>query len=236
MDDSPRRIRNAPHKFTTRCALFDLDGTLVDTAPDLGYAANQVRIEQDLAPLPLDDYRTSASGGARGLLKVALDMTPEHGDYPARKESFLRHYREHLAHDSQLFPGVADMLARLELSGVRWGIVTNKIGALTRPLVQALGLAPRAVCVVCGDCTANPKPAPDPVLLAAEQAGFAPRDCIYVGDDLRDVQAGRAAGMRTVAAAWGYLGAHPDPTAWNADVVAATPLDLIELIELRRAA
>jgi phosphoglycolate phosphatase len=223
-------------KLQPACVLFDLDGTLVDTAPDLAYAANQVRIEQGLQPLAVNDYRSSASGGARGMLKVALEIEPDNADYPALKDSFLQHYRSHLAHDSCLFPGVADMLQRLSRNGIRWGIVTNKVGSLTQPLLDALDLRQQAASIVCGDCTPNPKPAPDPILLAAQQSGFAVRDCIYVGDDLRDIQAGAAAGMRTVAAAWGYLGLHPNPHDWNADVVVDTPTELIEMIELRRAA
>lgn len=223
-------------KLRPACVLFDLDGTLVDTAPDLAYAANQVRAEQNLPPLPLGDYRTSASGGARGMLKVALGIAPDHPDYPARKHSFLHHYRTHLAHDSHLFPGVADLLIRLQHSGIRWGIVTNKIGALTQPLVEALDLRRQASCVICGDCTPNPKPAPDPLLLAAERCGCKVGDCIYVGDDLRDIQAGAAAGMRTVAAAWGYLGQHPNPHDWQAHTVIDLPAQLLDLIELRRAA
>lgn len=223
-------------KLYPACVLFDLDGTLVDTAPDLAYAANQVRIEQGLAPLPVSDYRSSASGGARGMLGVALGADPEQEGYAALKESFLHHYRSHLAHDSQLFPGVADLLQRLQRNGIRWGIVTNKVGSLTQPLVQSLDLVRNASCIVSGDCTPNPKPAPDPILLAARQCGVAVRDCIYVGDDLRDIQAGAAAGMRTVAAAWGYLGLHPNPHDWSADVVVDTPAELFEMIELRRAA
>ncbi|MDB5987269.1 MAG: 2-phosphoglycolate phosphatase [Nevskia sp.] len=225
-----------PMKLHPACVLFDLDGTLVDTAPDLAYAANQVRIEQGLTPLPVSDYRSSASGGARGMLKVALDIEPEHVGYAERKESFLHHYRSHLAHDSRLFPGVADLLQRLQRHGIRWGIVTNKVSSLTQPLIDALDLRRQAACIVCGDCTPNPKPAPDPILLAAQQSGFAARDCIYVGDDLRDIQAGAAAGMRTVAAAWGYLGLHPNPHDWSADVVVDTPAELFEMIDLRRAA
>jgi phosphoglycolate phosphatase len=223
-------------KLHPRCVLFDLDGTLVDTAPDLGYAANQVRIELGLEPLPQDVYRPSASNGARGLLKIALGITPDQPGYGERKDRFLHHYREHLARESRLFPGVEQMLADLEQMSLRWGIVTNKVGALTRPLLEALHLYRRAGCVVSGDCTPNPKPAPDPLHLACHKLGLNAQDCVYVGDDLRDVQAGAAAGMRTVAAGWGYLGAHPDPALWQADLVVETPAELVSLIELRRAA
>src|SRR5579885_1604283 len=141
MDDRPR---STPMTLHPRCILFDLDGTLVDTAPDLGYAANQVRMELGMAPLPQTAYRSSASGGARGLLKVAIGMTPDHRDYAAHKERFLHHYRGHLARESRLFPGCEEMLQDLERRGIRWGIVTNKVSALTKPLLEALHLYGRA--------------------------------------------------------------------------------------------
>jgi len=224
-------LKLAPHYV-----LFDLDGTLVDTAPDLGYAANRVREEQGLPPLPLARYRSSASGGARGMLKVALGITPEDPGYGQRKERFLHHYREHLAVDSRLFPGVAEMLAALERARLRWGIVTNKIAEFSLPLLEHLGLARRSACLISGDSAPRPKPAPDPLLLAAQRLGAAAREGLYVGDDERDILAGRAAHMRTAAAGWGYLGDRPDPRAWAADLVVQTPAELLERLELRRAA
>jgi N-acetyl-D-muramate 6-phosphate phosphatase len=220
----------------SKCVLFDLDGTLVDTAPDLGLAANLVREELGMEPLPLSIYRPSASGGARGLLKVALGMSMDHPDYAQRKERFLVHYRANLSRNSCLFPGVAGMLDALEHSGIRWGIVTNKVSALSEPLVSDLGLLPRSACMISGDSTPKPKPAPEPLLLAAKVVGVAPRDCLYVGDDERDILAGRAAHMRTAAAGWGYMGDKPDPHSWSADVIVDTPAELVQLLELRRAA
>ena len=223
-------------KMTPKCVLFDLDGTLVDTAPDLGLAANLVREEQGLAPLPLSVYRPSASGGARGLLKVALGMSMDHPDYPQRKERFLVHYRANLSRGSCLFPGVAEMLSALEHAGVRWGVVTNKVSSLSQPLMDDLGLTPRSACLISGDSTPKPKPAPEPLLLASKLVGVAARDCLYVGDDERDILSGRAAHMRTAAAGWGYMGDKPDPNSWSADVILDTPAELAQLLELRRAA
>lgn len=225
-----------PLKLSPHCILFDLDGTLVDTAPDLGLAANLVREDLGMAPLPMSHYRPAASGGARGLLKVALDITPEHPEYPDRKDRFLHHYRRHLSRGSRPFPGVAEMLALLERTGILWGVVTNKVAALSEPLMSDLGLRGRCACLVSGDSTPKPKPAPDPLLLACRQVGLAAGHCIYVGDDERDILAGRAAHMRTVAAGWGYLGDKPDPHTWSADVVVDTPEELAQLIEMRRAA
>lgn len=223
-------------KLTPQCILFDLDGTLIDTAPDLSLAANLVREELGLPPLDPAVYRHAASGGARGLLRVALDITPDAPEYAQRKERFLVHYRRHLSSGSRLFPGVGEMLETLERTQIRWGVVTNKISSLSQPLMDDLGLTARCACLVSGDSTPRPKPAPDPLLLAAQQVGVMARECIYVGDDERDVLAGRAAHMRTVAAGWGYLGDKPDPHAWSADVVVETPADLMQLLELRRAA
>ncbi len=233
---TPTLRRNLAAKFDTACVLFDLDGTLVDTAPDLGYAANQVRIEVGLDPLPLEDYRTSASGGARGLLKVALDIDPDSHGYGALKDRFLVHYRDHLAHDSRLFPGVPELLRSLDNASIRWGIVTNKVSALTLPLVSALKLHERSACIVSGDSTPNPKPAPDPLLLACKQIGIAACSCLYIGDDERDIVAGRAASMATIAAEWGYLGVNADVNSWGADAIIASPAEIVELIKLRRAA
>jgi phosphoglycolate phosphatase len=223
-------------RFETSCVLFDLDGTLIDTAPDLGYAANQVRIEVGLDPLPLEDYRTSASGGARGLLKVALGITPESAGYSVLKDRFLVHYRDHLTHESRLFPGVAELLRSLDKAGIPWGIVTNKVASLAAPLVGALKLSERSACLISGDSTPNPKPAPDPLLLACQKIGVAPGDCVYVGDDERDIVAGRAARMATIAAEWGYLGVGAEVKAWGADVIVTSPVEIVELIRLRRAA
>lgn len=212
-----------------RAWLFDLDGTLVDTAPDLGHAANFVRQECGLPPLPLAVYRPAASCGARGLLGIALDMTPEHPDFGPRRDSFLAHYRQHLAQSSRPFPGIAEALVAMELKGLAWGVVTNKPGWLTQPLLDALDLTRRAACVISGDSTPRPKPAPDSLLLACTQLGLTPDECLYVGDDLRDIEAARAAGMRSVAAGWGYIGGTPIAD-WQADFLTPQVADLQALI------
>lgn len=209
-----------------RCVLFDLDGTLVDTAPDLGHAANHVRATLSLPPLPLADYRPVASAGARGLLGKALDITPEHPDFDARRRVLLDRYRAHLADDSRAFDGVAELLAGIEAQGRRWGVMTNKPGWLTKPLLEALALDRRACCVISADEVPRAKPAPDGLLRAAELAGVATAECVYVGDDLRDIDAARAAGMRSVAAAWGYIGTTP-LERWNADLIVDSPIALL---------
>lgn len=218
-----------------RGVLFDLDGTLVDTAPDLAYAANQVRAEAGLAPLPVARYRPVASAGARGLLKVGLDLAPEHADYAARRERFLVHYRANLSRHSRLFPGIDAALAAFERAGLRWGIVTNKPQWLTDPLLHALGLDARAACAVGATDGLAPKPAPDALLLACRMLDLEPADCVYVGDDRRDVVAARAAGMPVVAAGWGYLGDGERIEDWGADAVLPAPAALLELCAPVRA-
>lgn len=210
--------------------LFDLDGTLVDTAPDLGHAANLVRGECGLAPLPLATYRPAASAGARGLLRLALDMKPDHLEFPQRRDSFLAHYRAHLTRASRPFPGIPELLLQLELHGRRWGVVTNKPGWLTEPLMRGLDLAARCACIVSGDSTPHPKPAPDPLLLACRELALDPAQCIYVGDDLRDIESAKAAGMPSIAAGWGYIGDHTDIDSWNADGMASHPTDVAAIV------
>ena len=214
----------------TKCVLFDLDGTLVDTAPDLGGAANRVRADLGLPPLPLSQYRPVASAGARGLLGVALGIGLDDAEWPQRHDAFLDYYRGHLADESVLFPGMAELLTTLERNGIPWGVVTNKPGWLTTPLMQQLDLSTRAACVVSGDDVATPKPAPDSILLACSRISLQPSDCVYVGDDKRDIDAGRAAGLRTIAVRWGYLGSNGAIETWQADEIADTPADLIALL------
>ncbi|SFF34371.1 phosphoglycolate phosphatase [Fontimonas thermophila] len=208
---------------TMRALLFDLDGTLVDTAPDLGAAANHVRSCIGLPPLPIEAYRPVASAGARGLLARALAITPEHPEFDARRECFLTYYRAHIAEHSRPFDGIPTLLERCRVEGLRWGVVTNKPGWLTRPLLEALGLAAFAACIVSADEVSCPKPAPDSLLRACTLLDLSPRDCVYVGDDRRDIIAGVAAGMPTVAAAWGYLGENAPIETWGADLVAQSP-------------
>lgn len=208
--------------------LFDLDGTLADTAPDLAQALNKLRLERGMAPAPYESLRPYASAGARGLIGAGLGLTPEAAEYEALRVAFLNNYEAAMAVHSRLFDGVTELLAQLNRSGIAWGIVTNKAMRFTDPLVPMIGLG-HAACVVSGDTTPHAKPHPAPLLEAAQRLGKAPEHCWYVGDDMRDIQAGRAAGMLTIAAAWGYCGSD-GPTQWNAHAIAQEPLELLQLI------
>lgn len=213
------------------CILFDLDGTLIDTAPDMADALNRLRVESNLAPLPFEVLRPVVSMGARGLIDVGFGVQPDDGRYETLRDRFLALYRERLCVQSRLFDGMAETLAGLESHGRVWGIVTNKPGALTTPLVAALSLAERACCVVSGDSAARAKPHPDPLLLACQLARVSPGECIYVGDSGRDMQAGKSAGMRTLAAAYGYI---PDGDAahqWGADGLLESPAELLPWLD-----
>lgn len=211
-----------------RAVLFDFDGTLADTAPDLGGALNRMRVARTLAPLPIETLRPFASAGARGLLQVGFGIAPEHGDYVAMREEFLSFYGERPCVHTTLFAGIPELLEQIEARGLSWGIVTNKPARFTLPIVAALGLEGRSPCVVSGDSTPHSKPHPAPLLEAARRLGLPPDACWYVGDDLRDVQAASAAGMHSVAVEYGYLGTENGaPRAWNADLVIATPLELL---------
>lgn len=210
---------------------FDLDGTLADTAPDLAAALNAVRMARGHAAMPLAALRPLTSQGARGLLRAGFGIGPEHADYAALQEQFLDCYAAAICVHTTLFPGMAAVLEHLERAAIPWGVVTNKHSRYTQPLLEALGLARRAVCIVSGDSAAQPKPAADPLLLACAQTGTAPHRCLYVGDDERDVRAGKAAGMPVVAAAYGYLGERADPLAWQAEHLVQQPSDLIPLLE-----
>lgn len=213
-----------------RAVLFDLDGTLVDTAPDLGRAANEVRAEAGLAPLPVADYRPVASAGARGLLKVAFGIDPGHATFAERRERFLAHYRAGLSRESRLFPGIEAALAAFERARIPWGIVTNKPQWLTEPLLADLGLAARSAVSLGAMEGLKPKPAPDALLRACATLGLKAADCVYVGDDQRDVAAARAAGMPVLAAAWGYVGYGEPVEHWNADAILREPAELLGLV------
>jgi len=205
--------------------LFDFDGTLADTAPDLAAAANRQRERRGLPALPEPQLRPYASQGARGLLRAALDLTPEHPEFPAARQQFLDDYEAAMTRHTRLFPGIAELLARLGRHGLAWGIVTNKVERLARPLVSHLGLDGDCAALVCGDTTAHSKPHPEPLLHAARLAGYAASASLYVGDDLRDVQAARAAGMPVIAAGYGYCGGD-EASAWQADRCVADPAAL----------
>ena len=217
-------------RFGVRAVLFDLDGTLADTAPDLGGALNRLRERRGLPALPISQLRPVASAGARGMLGAGLGMAPGDHDYEAARIEFLSEYEAALDRDTRLFEGVAECLAMLTQRGLRWGVVTNKATRFTVPVVAGLGLDRSASVVISGDTTPHAKPHPAPLLEACARLGIAPHEAVYVGDDLRDMEAARAAGMPAIAAAYGYLGATPDLEAWCADAVIATPLDLLPLL------
>ena len=215
------------HPIDAAAVLFDLDGTLADTAGDLVNAVNRVRQDRGLPPVPIADIRAHASAGARGMLGKALGVTPTDPDYPAMRDAFLAYYEAGLDETTRLFDGIDALLAILEKRGIPWGVVTNKAERYTRPVLAALGLSSRAAVIVSGDTTPNPKPHPAPLLHAASALGLAPSACLYVGDDLRDVEAGNAAGMPTIVAAYGYLGETGDCRGWPAAGWIDTPSDLL---------
>ena len=210
----------------TALILFDFDGTLADTAPDLGAAANRQRTRAGLEPLPLEVLRPYSSAGARGLLRCALNLMPTDEAYEAHRVQFLKDYEAAMTVDTCLFDGVPELLAQIKHEGMAWGIVTNKATYLATPIVKALGLAQECAVLVCGDTTAHSKPHPLPLLHAAQQAGFDVERCLYVGDDLRDIQAAQAAGMPSIAAAYGYCGPEHPPETWQADHCAYSARDM----------
>ncbi len=210
--------------------LFDLDGTLIDSAPDLGAAADQMRISRGLPSLALEAYRPMAGAGARGMLSVAFGMGPEHPDFEAMREEFFGNYERCMTERTYAFDGVAEMLESLLASSLQWGVVTNKSMRFTDPLTRGMPLFLTAGAVVSGDTTAHAKPHPAPLLEAARRMGVDPAHCVYVGDDERDIQAGLAAGMATVAADYGYLGDKADTAAWGAHARIKSPQELLQLL------
>lgn len=210
--------------------LFDLDGTLADTAADLGAVLNRLRSEAGQAPLPAATIRPHVSKGVRGLLGIGFALEPGDDGYAELHQRFLAYYGDSLCVATSLFEGVPGLLASLEAEGIKWGVVTNKTSRYTLPVMAALGLGRRAACIVSGDSSPRPKPAADPLLLASTLAGALPARCLYVGDDLRDMQAARAAGMGAIAAAWGYLGDGLPLDAWGADAIIQSPGELTGLL------
>jgi 2-phosphoglycolate phosphatase len=211
-----------------RAILFDLDGTLADTAPDLAGAVNRMRTLRGMQPAPYELLRPVASAGARGLLGVGFGIQPGDDNFVALREEFFDTYAAGLLIESRLFDGVAELLSQLTDREIVWGIVTNKSSRFSDPLVRQIGLH-HSACLVSGDTTAHTKPHPEPLYEAARRIGIAPEDCWYVGDDLRDIQAGQAASMPTVAAAWGYCG-NTEAASWGAEHHAAAPMDILGLL------
>jgi N-acetyl-D-muramate 6-phosphate phosphatase len=213
-----------------QAVLFDLDGTLADTASDLGGALNTLRVAKGMAPMELSLLRPHASAGARGMIKVGLQTEPEHPEFEILRLAFLGAYTACLADTTALFPGMAEVLDALEHAGLKWGVVTNKPHRFTVPVMAGLGLGQRSNVTISGDSTAHAKPHPLPLLTACERLGVSPQRTLYVGDDLRDIQAAQAAGMPSAAAAWGYLGTAHEVQSWGANVVCNQPKDLLSLI------
>ena len=218
--------------MTARAVLFDLDGTLIDSAPDLAGAGNDMRVARGLAPHPLSHFRPMVGSGARGMLARALGIGPDDATFDDLRDEFLSRYEARMTRDTQVFPQMQPVLEALTRNAMPWGIVTNKATRFSEPLVRALGLLPAAATLVCGDTTPHAKPHPEPLLEAARRMGMPAEACVYVGDDLRDVQAGRAAGMTTVAVRWGYLGAGEPIEAWGADHLLQTPAELLKLLRM----
>ncbi len=212
--------------------LFDLDGTLIDSAPDLGAAADKMRTDRGLPSLPLADYRPMAGAGARGMLGVAFGLTPEHADFVALKEEFFSNYEACMTERTCAFDGVPELIAQISGAGLKWGVVTNKSARFTLPLTRQMPLFASARTIISGDTTPHAKPHPAPLLEAARQLDVEPARCVYVGDDERDIVAGRAAGMPTVAAAYGYLGATADTQGWKADATIVSPAALLNLLRM----
>jgi phosphoglycolate phosphatase len=210
-----------------QAVLFDLDGTLVDTAPDLAYALNLQRERHGLPFLPEAKIRPYASHGSRGLLEVGFGLLPEHADFEQMRTEYLDLYTQVMTRQPQLFAGMAEALHAIEQRGLRWGIVTNKPRRFTLPMIAHMKLNDRAGAVISGDDAPQPKPSPQTLLLACERMQLDPEKVVYVGDAERDVQAGNAAGMTTLVALFGYLADTDKPEAWGADGCIQQPQDLL---------
>jgi len=214
-----------------RTVLFDLDGTLADTAPDLAYALNCVLTEQGCEPLPYETIRPVVSHGGIALIKLGFDIDEQAAEFQELRQRLLDIYRDNIARETQLFDGMAALLQTLEQRGLNWGVVTNKPAWLTEPLLEALDIRHRAASVVSGDTLPERKPHPAPMLLACEQAGSDAAHCLYIGDAERDIEAGRNAGMRTLVALFGYIGDGDQPTEWQADGMVEHALEILDWLE-----
>jgi phosphoglycolate phosphatase len=213
-----------------QAVLFDLDGTLADTAPDLGHALNLLRERHELPPLAQEIIRPYASHGTVGLFDIGFGLTPQDARFAPMREEYLALYTANLCLHTTLFPGMAELLDELEGKGIAWGVVTNKPARFTSPLLELLGLTKRAASVVSGDTCSHPKPHPEPLLCAAREIGVAPQSCLYVGDAERDIEAARAAGMPALVAAYGYLGANDKPETWRALSIIDSPAEIMRYL------
>ena len=219
-----------PVFHNVQAVLFDLDGTLVDSAPDLAGAVDKMRTDRGLSSYAAERYRPMVGAGARGMLGIAFGIQPDHPDFAAMREEFFVNYERRLTQETYAFEGVPELLAQLVARSLSWGVVTNKSERFAIPLTQSMPLFGTAGAVVGGDTTPHAKPHPEPLLEAARRLGLTPERCVYVGDDERDIVAGRAAGMATVAAAYGYLGHNTDVARWGAHAAIHSPLDLLKCL------
>ncbi len=223
--------QGVPHSSRLRTILFDLDGTLLDTARDLAGALNKLRIEEGRGPLTYDEVRPVVSLGAPAMVELAFGLKPGMDDYDRLRDRLLELYRADLATHTVLFPGMTQVLHSIETQGLNWGIVTNKPGWLTEPLMEQMNLHRRAVCIISGDTLARRKPHPDQLLAACETARSEPQQCVYVGDAMRDIEAGKRARMYTIVALFGYIPAEEQPHRWGADWAISTPHDLLAWLD-----
>ncbi len=219
-------------KHPVKAVLFDLDGTFADTAPDLAAALNHTRAARNLPPLPLDIVRPQASHGSRGLLRLGFNIEPGAPDYDTLRDIFLDYYERNICVHTRLFPGMVELVAELERRSLHWGIVTNKPQRYTLPLMQALGYAERAACIISGDTCAQAKPHPDQLFKACELLGVTPGQCLYLGDDLRDIQAANAAAMRGIIAHYGYVSGDASVENWLAHDSIDNPTELFRALSL----
>ena len=215
-----------------KAILFDLDGTFADTAPDLAAALNHTRATRHLPPLPIEVLRPQASHGSRGLLKVGFGIEPDAPDYDQLRDIFLDYYTHNICVFTKLFDDTAALIDELERRNIKWGIVTNKPHRFTLPLMQIMGYAERAACLISGDTCANAKPHPDPLLKACQIIGVTPAQCLYLGDDLRDMQAANAASMRSIIAGYGYISEDAQLDSWGAHKIINKPTELLNLLTL----
>lgn len=216
---------------TTRTILFDLDGTLLDTAPDLAAALNVVLQENRRQPLPYEHIRPVVSHGGMALIKLGFRINSSDPAFSKLRQRLLDVYRENISRHTRPFPGISELLEAIEQRGLNWGIVTNKPAWLTEPLLKDLGLFDRAACVVSGDTLDERKPHPAPMLHASELANSPPQQCVYIGDAERDIEAGNNAGMQTLVALFGYLQEGDDPRNWNASSMIEQPHDLLAWLD-----
>jgi phosphoglycolate phosphatase len=230
--DRPAMGRLTALNSPLKAVLFDLDGTLIDSAPDLAAAANWLRAAHGLEELPYEMLRPMVGAGARGMVRAAFGVVPGDAGFENLRDRFLARYAEVLLEHTTVFGEMSSLLQRIEAHRLPWGVVTNKASRFTQPVLRGLGLDTRAAVVICGDTTPHSKPHPEPLLEAARRLGLAPAECAYVGDDERDVQAGKAAGMATLVAGWGYLGQDSPIEQWGADMVLKTPAELLNWMGL----